>query len=134
VIRTPWIHGTFVGAGAGALLAVVHAAGWGVYFALGPAPRDYASAADFGFHVFVTLVVVGTVIAAPVGALTGAFALGRRDAPAAFVVALPLGPLLIAAVLTRIFVGFSDSLVIALPALSLAAAGAFVLAKLTRRR
>ncbi len=120
----------------GAAIAELIVVGYGLafffWFGLGPTPRDYASAWSFAGRAALTALVLGTVLAAPMGAIVGRFAAAvTRNRLPLVVTASVIAAAAVPAIASVLFPQ-SDLFALAAPGIALAACGGVALERWTR--
>lgn len=115
-------------------ITLLHALAFFLFFGFGPTPRDYASSWHFAARAAVLTIVLGTVIAVPIGALLGGVA-GRivRHRRVKLVTLSLAGSALVPVVaLSVVHFRGGELFVTSLPGIVLTAGAALVLERRTR--
>lgn len=103
------------------------------YFGLGPVPRDFHSSWEFARSVASTILLLGTLVALPIGVAIGTLATRvRRHRRAKLVLAAAAGSLAAPFVVSRVF-GGGELFSLSMPGAVLALLAALVLEQWTRR-
>ncbi len=128
------MRNVLTGAAMAEAITFLYAVGFFLFFGLGPTPRDYSSSWHFATRAAVLTLVLGTVIAAPLGAVLGGVAghlVHRR--PFKLVALAVAGaasvPLVARAVLPS---GAGRLFMLSVPGVALAAGAALLLERQTR--
>ena len=128
------MRNVLTGAALAEAITLLYAIGFFLFFGLGPTPRDYSSSWHFAARAAVLTLILGTVIAAPIGAVLGGVdgrVVHRR--PLKLVALAVAGAALVPFVgRTLLPSGVGGLLVLSLPGVVLGAAAALVLERQTR--
>ena len=128
------MRNVLTGAAMAEAITFLYAVGFFVFFGLGPTPRDYSSSWHFAARAAVLTLALGTVIAAPIGAVLGGLA-GRlvHRRPLKLVALAVAGAALVPLVgRTVLPSGVGGLFMLSVPGVALAAGAALLLERQTR--